>query len=70
MLNTRAFLAVPLLMGMGFPPTAAAMITLLFNSTSVAFGAVGTAIVVGIGNSISGSFIASILSILQKFSNL
>jgi len=37
-----AALAAPLLVGLGFPPLAAAMITLIFNSTPVTFGAVGT----------------------------
>jgi lactate permease len=40
--GTPAALAAPLLVGLGFPPLAAAMITLVYNSTPVAFGAVGT----------------------------
>lgn len=52
--GTPAALAAPLLLGLGFPPPAAAMIALVFNSTAVAFGAVGTTIVVGIGQSVSG----------------
>ncbi len=60
--GTPAALAAPLLVGMGFPPIPAAMITLLFNSTSVAFGAVGTTLVVGIGNSISGLLPETVIS--------
>jgi lactate permease len=40
--GTPAALAAPLLVGLGFPPLAAAMSTLAFNSTPVSFGAVGT----------------------------
>lgn len=40
--GTPAALAAPLLVGLGFPPLAAAMATLILNSTPVAFGAVGT----------------------------
>ncbi|EOD00876.1 L-lactate permease [Caldisalinibacter kiritimatiensis] len=42
--GTPAALAGPLLVGLGFPPLAAAMVTLIYDSTSVAFGAVGTPI--------------------------
>lgn len=40
--GTPAALAGPLLVGLGFPPLAAAMVALIFNSTPVAFGVVGT----------------------------
>lgn len=40
--GTPAALAGPLLVSLGFPPMAAAMITLVFDSTAVSFGAVGT----------------------------
>ncbi len=40
--GTPAALAGPLLVCLGFPPLAAAMITLIFDSTAVSFGAVGT----------------------------
>ncbi len=40
--GTPAALAAPLLVGLGFPPLAAAMVALIMNSTPVAFGAVGT----------------------------
>ena len=47
--GTPAALAAPLLVGLGFPPLAAVMITLVLDSTSVSFGAVGTPVVGGIG---------------------
>ncbi|MBE5756370.1 MAG: L-lactate permease [Clostridiales bacterium] len=40
--GTPAALAGPLLVSLGFPPMAAAMITLIFDSTAVSTGAVGT----------------------------
>jgi len=42
--GTPAALAAPLLVGLGFPPLAAAMVTLIMNSTPASFGAVGTPI--------------------------
>jgi len=42
--GTPAALAGPLLVGLGFPPLAAAMVALIFNSTPVSFGCVGTPI--------------------------
>lgn len=42
--GTPAALAGPLLVGLGFPPLAAAMVALVFNSTPVSFGCVGTPI--------------------------
>ena len=52
--GSPAALAAPLLMGLGFPPLAAATIALVFNSTSVTFGAVGTPMIVGVGNAVDG----------------
>ncbi|MEE0946668.1 MAG: L-lactate permease [Acutalibacteraceae bacterium] len=40
--GTPAALAGPLMVSLGFPPVAAAMIALIFDSTAVSFGAVGT----------------------------
>ena len=42
--GTPPALVAPLLVGLGFPPLAAAMIALVLNSTPVSFGAVGTPI--------------------------
>lgn len=45
--GTPAALAAPLLLSLGFPPLAAAVLCLVFNSFPVSFGAVGTPIVLG-----------------------
>ncbi len=50
--GTPAALAAPLLLSLGFPPLAAAVICLVFNSFPVTFGAVGTPIIVGFGNAL------------------
>jgi lactate permease len=46
--GTPAALAAPLLLALGFPPLAAAVICLVFNSFPVTFGAVGTPIILGL----------------------
>ncbi len=46
--GTPAALGAPLLLALGFPPVAAAIICLVFNSFPVTFGAVGTPILVGL----------------------
>lgn len=58
--GTPAALAAPLLVGIGFPPMAAATITLVFNSASVTFGAVGTPVIVGIRSAMEGLLPAQI----------
>ena len=40
--GTPAALAAPLLVSLGFPPIAAAVVTLICDSTAVSFGAIGT----------------------------
>ncbi|MDR1921862.1 MAG: L-lactate permease [Candidatus Adiutrix sp.] len=50
--GTPAALAAPLLLSLGYPPMAAAVLCLIFNSFPVTFGAVGTPILVGFGASI------------------
>jgi lactate permease len=50
--GTPAALAAPLLLSLGFPPMAAAVLCLTFNSFPVTFGAVGTPVLVGFGASI------------------
>ncbi len=47
--GTPAALAAPLLLGLGFPAMAAAVVCLVFNSVPVTFGAVGTPVIVGFG---------------------
>ena len=40
--GTPAALAAPLLISVGFPPLAAAVVALIYNSVPVCYGAVGT----------------------------
>lgn len=46
--GTPAALAAPLMVGLGFPPLAAASVALIANSAPVSFGAVGTPIIGGV----------------------
>ncbi len=46
--GTPAALAAPLLLALGFPAMAAAVICLVFNSVPVTYGAIGTPILVGL----------------------
>ncbi len=46
--GTPAALAAPLLLSLGFPPLAAAVVCLVFNSFPVTFGAVGTPVILGL----------------------
>ncbi|MDR2200809.1 MAG: L-lactate permease [Puniceicoccales bacterium] len=50
--GTPAALAAPLLLALGFPPLAAAVLCLSLNSFPVTFGAVGTPIMTGFGASL------------------
>ena len=51
--GTPAAVAVPLLVGLGFPGMAAVMAGMIIQSTPVSFGAVGTPILVGVNNGLS-----------------
>ncbi|MDR2489210.1 MAG: L-lactate permease [Desulfovibrio sp.] len=53
--GTPAALAAPFLLALGYPPLAAAVLALIFNSFSVAFGAVGVTLLVGMGTAIKTS---------------
>lgn len=53
--GTPAAVAVPLMVGLGFPPLAAVMVGMIIQSTPVSFGAVGTPILVGVRGSIENS---------------
>ncbi|MBO8138328.1 MAG: L-lactate permease [Desulfotomaculum sp.] len=55
--GTPAALAGPLMVGLGFPPLAAAMIALVFDSTSTSFGAVGTPVIGGIGSAMKATVV-------------
>nr|WP_157323406.1 L-lactate permease [Nesterenkonia alkaliphila] len=48
--GTPAAVVAPLLLAMGFPAMAAVAVGLIIQSTPVSFGAVGTPMVVGVGN--------------------
>ncbi len=50
--GTPAALAAPLLLSLGFPALAAAMVALILNFTPVSFGAVGTPTLIGVGMSL------------------
>jgi len=50
--GTPAALGAPLLLSLGFPPMAAAVLCLVFNSFPVSFGGVGTPILVGFSASL------------------
>lgn len=57
--GTPAALAAPLLVSLGFPPLAAATVALIFDSTAVSFGAVGTPVATALaqlGTSVGGDF--------------
>jgi len=53
--GTPAAVAVPLLVGLGFPPLAAVISGMIIQSTPVSFGAVGTPILTGVQSGLSGN---------------
>jgi lactate permease len=53
--GTPAAVAVPLLVGLGFPGMAAVTAGMIIQSTPVSFGAAGTPILVGVGNGLAGA---------------
>ena len=52
--GTPAAVAVPLLVGLGFPGMAAVVAGMIIQSTPVSFGALGTPILVGVSTGLSG----------------
>ena len=52
--GTPAAVAVPLLVGLGFPALAAVTAGMIIQSTPVSFGALGTPILVGVSSGLSG----------------
>ncbi len=52
--GTPAAVAVPLMVGLGFPGMAAVVSGMIIQSTPVSFGAVGTPIIVGVGTGLAG----------------
>ena len=53
--GTPAAIGAPLLVALGFPPLAAVVLALVANSSPVTFGAVGTPILIGVGQGIAGA---------------
>ena len=51
--GTPAAIAVPLLVGLGFPAMAAVMAGMIIQSTPVSFGAVGTPILIGVNSGLA-----------------
>jgi len=56
--GTPAAVAVPLLVGLGFPAMAAVVAGMIIQSTPVSFGAVGTPMIVGVGTGMSAAELA------------
>lgn len=52
--GTPAAVVAPLMLALGFPAMAAVMVGLIIQSTPVSFGAVGTPMIVGVGNGLAG----------------
>ena len=65
--GTPAALAAPLLVGLGFPPLAAVIFTLICNSTAVAFGVVGVPTLTAF-SSVEGNVAAAGMS-MEAFSS-
>lgn len=53
--GTPAMVAAPLLLAIGFPAMAAVVVALIIQSTPVSFGAVGTPILIGVNQGLSGA---------------
>lgn len=66
--GTPATVAVPLLLGLGFPAMAAVMAGMIIQSTPVSFGAVGTPILLGVDKGLSSdSSLASAYPQVQEY---
>ncbi|WP_062048409.1 L-lactate permease [Bacillus sp. JCM 19034] len=61
--GTPAAIVAPLLVALGFPPLAAVSLALIADSSPVSFGAVGTPVIVGVGQGLQeGSELAAVTS--------
>ena len=67
--GTPAAVAVPLLVGLGFPPMAAVVSGMIIQSTPVSFGALGTPILVGVKNGLEGSNAVTEFALSAGFSS-
>jgi lactate permease len=64
--GTPAAVAVPLLVALGFPPLAAVVCGIVIQSTPVSFGALGTPILVGVGNGLDVAAGFGVDSVVQS----
>ncbi len=67
--GTPAAVAVPLLVGLGFPAMAAVISGMIIQSTPVSFGAVGTPILVGVSTGLSNDPAVQELIATAEFTN-
>lgn len=67
--GTPAAVAVPLLVGLGFPALAAVIAGMIIQSTPVSFGAVGTPILVGVSTGLAGEGTIDTFATQAGFSN-
>ncbi len=65
--GTPAAVAVPLLVGIGFPPMAAVVAGMIIQSTPVSFGAAGTPILVGVNGGLAGNAAVEQLAMARGF---
>ena len=65
--GTPAAVAVPLLVGLGFPAMAAVVAGMIIQSTPVSFGALGTPILVGVQTGLTGDAAVADWAIAQGF---
>lgn len=65
--GTPAAVAVPLLVGLGFPAMAAVVSGMIIQSTPVSFGALGTPILVGVQTGLAGDPVVADWAIAQGF---
>jgi lactate permease len=61
--GTPAAITAPLLIGLGFPPLQAVVVALVGDSTAVSFGAVGTPMLIGMGQGLGSPGVGSIPSV-------
>jgi lactate permease len=66
--GTPAALCAPLLVALGFPPLAAVALALIANSSPVSFGAVGTPVIIGVGEGlqVGGSLAPAVAAYLGQ----
>ena len=65
--GTPAAVAVPLMVGLGFPPLSAVISGMIIQSTPVSFGALGTPILVGVGKGLAGDSAVEQVAITTGF---